>query len=94
MRGVGIKRLIMSSKTHLARFTFPPLSHTIKTLLQSGLDGWTAYKLRLKRRRFLFRAWRKSYQLNPILNQTGSIKDNDILLFVTVRNELQRLPFF
>ena len=84
----------MSSKTHLARFTFPPLTHMIKRLLQSGLDGWTAYKLRIKRRRFLFRAWRKSYQLNPILNQTGSIKDNDILLFVTVRNELQRLPFF
>ena len=84
----------MSSKKHLAWFAFPTLIHTIKALLQSGLDGWTAYKLRIKRRRLLLKAWRKSYQLTPILNQTSLINDNDILLFVTVRNELQRLPFF
>ena len=66
------------------------IKHTT-ALIQRGL---TAYKLRLKRRRLLFRAWQKSSQLRPIVNRSDSINDLDILLFTSVRNEMERLPFF
>ena len=65
-----------------------------KRVLKAIHRVWLAYKLRIKRRRFLFRAWRKSKQLRPIMDRTTDIKDTDILLFISVRNEIQRLPFF
>ncbi|MEM8774309.1 MAG: glycosyltransferase family 2 protein [Pseudomonadota bacterium] len=52
------------------------------------------YRLRWKRRRFLLRSLRKRRQLKQVENRTASIAKNDILAFVTVRNELLRLPFF
>ena len=57
-------------------------------------DLWLAYRLRLKRRRFLFRALRKRRQLGEQVNRTGQIRPGDILCFSTVRNEALRLPFF
>ncbi|SMX46844.1 glycosyltransferase family 2 protein [Actibacterium lipolyticum] len=55
---------------------------------------WTAYRLRLKRRRYLFRAFRKRRQLTEVENRTADILPSDILAFATVRNELIRLPHF
>lgn len=55
---------------------------------------WLAYRLRWKRRRLLFRIWRKRRQISPTADRTGQIGDNDILLFATVRNEIVRLPQF
>ncbi|SLN42723.1 hypothetical protein PEL8287_02127 [Roseovarius litorisediminis] len=53
-----------------------------------------AYRLRWKRRRFLFRAFCKRNQLKPVADRTAQILDDDILVVSTVRNELIRLPHF
>lgn len=53
-----------------------------------------AYRLRLKRRRLLFRALRKRRQLRPMRDNTQLIRANDVLCFVTLRNEINRLPYF
>ncbi len=55
---------------------------------------WEAYRLRMKRKRFLLRAWRKSSELQPVIDRTGQIGPSDILCFVTLRNEAERLPYF
>lgn len=55
---------------------------------------WHAYRLRWKRRRFLFRIWRKRHQITPTVNRTDQITPNAILAFATVRNEIARLPYF
>lgn len=55
---------------------------------------WQSYRLRLQRKRWLIRAFRKRRQLNPVADRTSSIRQNDILLFCTMRNESVRLPFF
>ncbi len=57
-------------------------------------DLWLAYKMRWKRRRLLFRAWRKRRQLESVADRTGLVGSGHLLLFSTVRNELARLPFF
>jgi hypothetical protein len=58
------------------------------------LGVWTAYLLRLKRRRLRLRALRKRRELSPVANRTKAIKPGDILLFCTLRNEAVRLPYF
>lgn len=57
-------------------------------------SAWGAYRLRIRRKRFLLRAWRKSSQLLQDIDRTGQIGPSDILCFVTLRNEALRLPFF
>lgn len=52
------------------------------------------YKLRLERKRWLLRAYRKSRQLSVLADRTDQIRDGDILLFSTLRNEQIRLPYF
>ncbi len=42
----------------------------------------------------MFRILRKRRQLRPVVDRTNSIHDKDILAFVTVRNEMERLPHF
>ncbi len=54
----------------------------------------TRYMLRLARRRWLFRAFRKRRELGSIVDQTALIRSDSILLMSTVRNERIRLPFF
>ena len=53
-----------------------------------------AYKLRLRRRRLLLRAWRKRTELQMLEDRTGQIRSEDILAVSTVRNEIERLPHF
>jgi frataxin-like iron-binding protein CyaY len=57
-------------------------------------DAWMAYRLRWKRRRLLWRAFRKRRQLRCVVDRTAAIAPGDILLFATVRNEAERLPHF
>jgi glycosyltransferase involved in cell wall biosynthesis len=53
-----------------------------------------SYRLRLRRRRLLLRAYLKRRQLTPVVNRLGAARPQPILLFATMRNERVRLPFF
>lgn len=55
---------------------------------------WAKYKLRLRRKRLLWRAFRKRNELQRVSRKTDTIKPKDVLLFATVRNEELRLPYF
>ena len=57
-------------------------------------DLFKRYKLRLRRKRLLWRAFRKRREITCISRKTGSIKGNDIVLFACLRNEMARLPYF
>ncbi len=52
------------------------------------------YKLRLRRKRLLWRAFRKRLEIKAVSRKTHNIHAQDILVFATVRNEAQRLPYF
>lgn len=54
----------------------------------------TAYRLRWKRRRLLWRAFRRRRQLRSVIDRTGSIPADAILAMATLRNEMVRLPYF
>ncbi|MCR8724414.1 glycosyltransferase family 2 protein [Frigidibacter sp. ROC022] len=54
----------------------------------------SAYRLRWKRRRLLWRALRKRRQLRPVADRTGDIRPDTILAMATLRNEMLRLPHF
>lgn len=54
----------------------------------------TSYRLRLQRKRWKARAWRKRRELTPVSDRTDQIARGDILLFCTFRNEHLRLPYF
>jgi hypothetical protein len=54
---------------------------------------WLAYRNRLRRRILLIRAFRRRRQLVSVTDRTDTIRPADILCFMTVRNEAQRLPF-
>jgi hypothetical protein len=53
-----------------------------------------AYRLRWKRRRLLWRSYRKRRQLSVVVDRTGDITPNAILCFSTMRDEALRLPFW
>ncbi len=55
---------------------------------------WDAYRLRLRRRRLLWRSFRSRHQLQSVINRTGSIRPDDVLLVSVQRNEAARLPYF
>ncbi|MBO6601752.1 MULTISPECIES: glycosyltransferase family 2 protein [Paracoccaceae] len=52
------------------------------------------YGLRLRRRKFRIRAMRKRWQLLPVADRTDLIRPDDVLCFVTLRNEKLRLKYF
>ena len=58
------------------------------------MGAWQSYRLRLQRKRWRFRAYRKRRELRPAADKTALIKPSDILLFSTQRNEKVRLPYF
>jgi glycosyl transferase family 2 len=58
------------------------------------LGVWQSYRLRLQRQRWRIRAFRKRRELKSVVNRTAQIRDDDILLFCTQRNEKIRLPYF
>ncbi len=57
-------------------------------------DLRAAYKLRLRRRRLLYRAFRKRRQLETVVDRTQAIRPGMILGAGTMRNEIVRLPYF
>ncbi|AHM03433.1 hypothetical protein roselon_01036 [Roseibacterium elongatum DSM 19469] len=52
------------------------------------------YALRLERRKYLIRAWRKSRSVLPVVDRTDAIRPRDVLCFCTLRNERVRLKYF
>ncbi len=55
---------------------------------------WDRYRLRLKRQRWLLRAFRKRREMTSVADRTGRIGAGDVLVFMTLRNERPRLPYF
>ena len=55
---------------------------------------WLKYRLRLARKRWRIRAFRKRRELRTVTQRTQAIRRSDILLFCTQRNEGARLPYF
>lgn len=53
---------------------------------------WQSYKLRVKRRRLLWRSFRARHQLKSV--QRRAIPQGGVLLFCVLRNEATRLPYF
>ncbi len=53
-----------------------------------------SYRLRIRRKRWRIRALRKRRELSCLHDRSKNIRKNDILLFVTLRNECVRLPYF
>lgn len=62
--------------------------------MASRRELWDAYRLRLKRKQFLWRALRKRHQLERLSDRTRKIRPGDILAFAVMRNEALRLPYF
>ncbi|MBV5262217.1 glycosyltransferase family 2 protein, partial [Synechococcus moorigangaii CMS01] len=58
------------------------------------MGAWRSYKLRVQRKRWLIRAFRKRRDLRPVANRTADIRPSDLLVFSTQRNEGVRLPWF
>ncbi len=54
----------------------------------------SSYRLRLQRKRWRIRAFRKRRELTAVNNRTDEIAPKDILVFSTLRNERVRLPYF
>ena len=52
------------------------------------------YSLRLQRKKYLVRAWRKSRALRVVADRTNAIGPQDVLCFCTLRNEKLRLKYF
>ncbi|WP_439137115.1 glycosyltransferase family 2 protein [Roseicyclus sp.] len=52
------------------------------------------YSLRLQRKKYLVRAWRKSRALRVVSDRTNVIGPQDVLCFCTLRNEKARLKYF
>ncbi len=58
------------------------------------MGAWQSYRLRLQRKRWRIRAFRKRRELRSVVDRTKDIRHGDILLFSTQRNEQIRLPYF
>ncbi len=58
------------------------------------MAGWSTYRLRLRRKRWRLRAFRKRRELSEVAKRVGRIQPDDLLLFCTIRNERSRLPYF
>lgn len=54
----------------------------------------TSYRLRMERRRWRLRAFRRRNEMQPVEDRSKAIRQHDILLFACLRNEQVRLPYF
>ncbi|MFV2054340.1 glycosyltransferase family 2 protein [Aliiroseovarius sp. YM-037] len=53
-----------------------------------------SYRLRLQRKRWRARAFRKRRELSAVVDRTATLKPDAIIAFSTLRNEKIRLPYF
>jgi hypothetical protein len=60
--------------------------------MQATPSIWQRYKLRLKRRRLLWRSFRARHALKHLSGD--EIPNTGVLVFSVVRNEMSRLPYF
>ncbi|MDU9006606.1 glycosyltransferase family 2 protein [Sedimentitalea todarodis] len=58
------------------------------------ISAYAAYRLRWRRRGLLWRSFRSRRQLRPVKNRTAGIRPGAILAFSTIRNEIERMPWF
>ena len=58
------------------------------------LSFLSRYMLRLARKRWRIRAFRKRRELRSVANRTNAIRPGALLVFSTLRNERVRLPYF
>ena len=58
------------------------------------MKAFKRYALRLQRKKYLVRAWRKSRALRVVADRTNAIAPQDVLCFCTLRNEKVRLKYF
>lgn len=58
------------------------------------MGAWQSYRLRLQRKRWRIRAFRKRRELRPVSDRTKQIRPDEILVFCTLRNEKLRLQYF
>jgi hypothetical protein len=58
------------------------------------LNLFQTYRLRLQRKRWRIRAYRKRRELSLVKKSAKKVHKNDVLMFITVRNELVRLEYF
>lgn len=59
------------------------------------LSRWRqAYRLRLKRKNYLWRAFRARRKLRLVQDNRSAIGPSDVILFAVLRNEALRLPYF
>ncbi|MBO9395196.1 glycosyltransferase family 2 protein [Shimia sp. R9_2] len=56
-------------------------------------DLWAAYRMRWRRRGLLWRSFRSRHQLTSVTDRTDLIKRGDVLVVMTLRNEITRLPY-
>lgn len=69
---------------------FPFASSTVGKTKRAGLSAAAfAYRMRWKRRRLLFRSWKRRDEIS--LTSGGAIPRNGILAFSTMRNEMLRV---
>ncbi len=58
------------------------------------MGALSTYRLRLQRKRWRIRAFRKRRNLTPVSDRTEKIVSSDLIVVSTMRNERVRLPFF
>jgi len=58
------------------------------------LGVFSSYRLRLQRKRWLARAFRKRREITRVTDRTAAVTNGDVLAFTTLRNERGRLPYF
>ncbi|MCC0063409.1 MAG: glycosyltransferase family 2 protein [Defluviimonas sp.] len=58
------------------------------------MSVWDRYRLRWRRKKLRYRAYRRRRQLDPVRLRTASIARNAILVAAVLRNERSLLPYF
>lgn len=93
MPSAGSKGAAMpNSRIHLTRLADLPANAATARALNALYQAKVAYRLRWRRKYFLWRAQRKSNSLQPVAQRTHRITDDMILGAMVLRNEFQRLP--
>ncbi|MEO0342496.1 MAG: glycosyltransferase family 2 protein [Pseudomonadota bacterium] len=55
---------------------------------------WDILRLRVERRKLIYRSYRKYYELTCVRDRTDKVQKSDLILFFCARNEGPRLPYF